>query len=111
MKKISTERRKVNDISDNTRRDPFNFLSIGSTIMANERTLLALLRTSITFFVAGIGMIKYLDHPILDAIGWFFVVLPGIFFFWGVHRYRYARKVLKQVTPQDQQSAGKEMGL
>ena len=79
--------------------------------MANERTLLAFLRTSITFFVAGIGMIKYLDHPVLDAIGWFFVVLAGIFFIWGVHRYRYARKVLKEVTPEVQQSAEKEMGL
>jgi putative membrane protein len=105
MKKNPTENRKVNDISDSTRRDPFNFLSIGSTIMANERTLLAFLRTSITFFVAGIGMIKYLDHPVLDAIGWFFIVLAGIFFIWGVHRYRYTRKVLKEVTPEVQQSA------
>ncbi len=23
----------------------------------------------------GIGLIKYLDHPVLDAIGWIFVVL------------------------------------
>ena len=99
------------NISDSTRRDPFNFLTYGRTIMANERTLLAFLRTSITFFVAGIGMIKYLDHPVLDAIGWFFVVLAGIFFTWGIHRYRYARKVLKEVTPEVQQSAEKEMGL
>lgn len=101
----------MNDISNSTRRDTFDFLSIGSTIMANERTLLAFLRTSITFFVAGIGMVKYLDHPVLDAIGWFFVVLAGIFFIWGVHRYRYARKELKKVTSKVQQSAGKEMGL
>ena len=36
-------RKKVNDISDRTRRDPANFLAIGRTIMANERTLLAFL--------------------------------------------------------------------
>jgi len=101
----------MNGISDSTRRDPSNFLSIGSTIMANERTLLAFLRTFITFFVAGIGMIKYLDHPVLDAIGWIFVVLSGIFLVWGVHRYRHSRKALKEFTPEVQQSAGKEIGL
>ena len=101
----------MNDISDPTRRDSFNFLSIGSTIMANERTLLAFLRTSMAFFIAGIGLIKYLDHPALDAVGWVFVVLAGIFFIWGVHRYRYTRKVLKEITPEDQQSAEKEIGL
>jgi hypothetical protein len=52
-----------------------------------------------------------MDHPVFEAIGWFFVVLAGKFFIWGVHRYRNARKVLKEVTPQDQQSSEKEMGL
>jgi hypothetical protein len=64
-----------------------------------------------TFFIAGIGMIKYLDHPVLDAIGWIFIVLTGIFLIWGVYRYRYVRKVLREVTPKDQQLAEKDMGL
>jgi putative membrane protein len=65
----------MNDISDHTRRDPSDFLTIGRTIMANERTLLAFLRTSMAFFIAGIGLIKYLDHPVFDAIGSVFFVL------------------------------------
>jgi putative membrane protein len=101
----------LNDISDHTRRDPFSFLTIGRTIMANERTLLAFLRTSLAFCIAGVGLIKYLDHPGFDVIGWIFVVLAGIFLIWGVHRYRHVRKVLRVVTPEDQQSAEKEMGL
>ena len=101
----------MNDISDSTRRDPSNLLTIGRTIMANERTVLAFLRTSMTFFIAGIGLIKYLDHPVFDAIGWIFFVLAGIFLIWGVHRYRHVRKVLREVTLEDQQSAEKEMGL
>jgi putative membrane protein len=59
----------VNDISDRTRRDPADFLAIGRTIMANERTLLAFFRTSLAFLIVGIGLIKYMDHPVLDAIG------------------------------------------
>ena len=64
-----------------TRRDPSDFLTIGRTIMANERTLLAFLRTSMAFFIAGIGLIKYLDHPVFDAIGSVFFVLAGILLF------------------------------
>ena len=101
----------MNDISDHTRRDPSDFLTIGRTIMANERTLLAFLRTSMAFFIAGIGLIKYLDHAVFDAIGSVFFVLAGILLLWGVHRYRHVRKVLREVTPEDQQTAEKEMGL
>jgi uncharacterized membrane protein YidH (DUF202 family) len=43
----------MNDISDSTRRDPFQFLTIGRTVMANERTLLAFLRTSVAFLAVG----------------------------------------------------------
>jgi len=101
----------MNDISDRTSRNPANLLTIGRTIMANERTLLAFLRTFMTFFIAGIGLIKYSDHPVFDTLGWIFIVLAGIFFIWGVHRYRHVRKVLRVVTPEDQQSAEKEIGL
>jgi putative membrane protein len=101
----------MNDISDRTMCGPANFLTIGRTIMANERTLLAFLRTSMTFLIAGIGLIKYLEHPALDAIGWIFVVLAGIFLIWAVHRYRNVRKVLREVTPEDQQSTETEMRL
>ena len=101
----------MNDISDSTRRDPSNLLTVGRTIMANERTLLAFLRTSLVFCATGIGLIKYLDHPIFDAIGWIFIVLAGIFLIWGIHRHRHTKKILRMVTPKDQQAAEKEMGL
>lgn len=102
---------KVNDISDQTRHDPAILLTIGRTIMANERTLLAFIRTSMAFLIMGIGLIKYLDHPVLDVLGWIFVVLAGVLFFWGLHRYKEVKKVLRDVTPEDQQSAEKTMGL
>ncbi len=75
------------------------------------RRLLAFLRTSLAFFLVGVGLIKFLNHPVLDVIGLIFIVLGGIFLIWGVQRYRQVRKVLREVTPEDQQSAEKEMGL
>ncbi len=101
----------MNDLSDRTRGDPVNLLSIGRTVMANERTLLAFLRTSLTFLVVGIGFIKYLDHPLLYVGGWSFIVFSGILLIWGVWRYRQAKKVLREVTPEQQQSIEKKMGL
>ena len=101
----------MNDISDRTKRDPANFLAIGSTSMANERTLLAFIRTSMTFVIMGIGMIKYLAHPVFDAIGWICVVIAGILLIWGVYRYRRVRKGLREITPEDLQASEKEMGL
>ncbi|MGD8268883.1 MAG: DUF202 domain-containing protein [Desulfobacterales bacterium] len=101
----------MNDISDRTGRDPVNLLANGRTIMANERTLLAFLRTFMAFFIAGIGLIKYLDHPALEAMGCIFVVFAGVLLIWGVHRYRLGRKVLREVTPENQQSGKREMGL
>ena len=56
-------------------------------------------------------MIKYLDHSVFDALGWIFIAFAGIFSIWGVHRYRHVKKILRVVTPEDQQSAEKEMGL
>jgi cardiolipin synthase len=38
----------------------------------------------------GGGLIKFLNHPVLDAIGWIFILLGGIFLTWGVQRYRQA---------------------
>ena len=71
-------------------------LAAGRTIMANDRTLLAFLRTSLTFLVVGIGLIEYVDHPIIDTIGWILILLTGVFLTWGIRRYRCAKKILKQ---------------
>lgn len=101
----------MDEISDRTRRDPSSLLTLGRTIMANDRTLLAFLRTSLAFGAAGVGMIKYLDPPIFDVMGWIFVAFSGVILSAGIHRYRHAKKILKAVTPKDQQAAEEEMGL
>jgi len=101
----------MENISDSAKRNPSNLLTIGRTIMANDRTMLAFFRTSLTFCAAGIGLIKYLDHPAYDVIGWIFIALAFTFLLWGIHRFRHVNKILNTVTPDDQQAAEKEMGL
>jgi uncharacterized membrane protein YidH (DUF202 family) len=39
----------MENISDSAKRNPSNLLTIGRTIMANDRTMLAFFRTSLTF--------------------------------------------------------------
>ncbi|BBO78556.1 hypothetical protein DSCW_59730 [Desulfosarcina widdelii] len=97
--------------SDSSKHDPSNLLTIGRTIMANDRTMLAFFRTSLAFCAAGIGLIKYLDHLAYDVIGWIFIGLACAFLIWGTHRYRHVKRILKAVTPEDQKAAEKEMGL
>ena len=103
--------RNMKAISNGARREPSSLLTIGRTIMANDRTLLSFSRTALAFFAAGIGLIKYLDHPAYDVIGWIFIGLSGAFLIWGIHRYRHVKRILAAVTPDDQQAAEKEMGL
>lgn len=99
------------DTSGIANRDPSDVLTIGRTVLANDRTLLAFFRTSLTFGAAGIGLIKYLEHPVYEALGTVLLALAGFFLVWGAHRYRHVKRILKSATPEDAQAVEKEMGL
>jgi putative membrane protein len=86
-------------------------MDIGRTIMANERTLPAFLRTSLGFFLSGIALIKYLKHPLIQILGWVSIFLAPVFLVWGLYRYRHVKKVLKGVTPKELVTVEKEIGL
>ena len=42
-----------------------DYLALDRTLLANERSFLAYLRTSITVFIAAISLIKFFDEPYL----------------------------------------------
>ena len=101
----------MSDIYNSAKINSENLLAIGRTIMANERTLLAFLRTSLGFFLGGIALIKYLKHPIIEGLGWVFILLAAVFLVWGLYRYWHVKKVLKAVTPKELVTVEKEIGL
>ena len=77
----------MSDIDNSAKINSENLLAIGRTIMANERTLLTFLRTSLGFFLGGIALIKYLKHSIVEGLGWAFILLASVFLVWGLYRY------------------------
>ena len=101
----------VNDTNNSMKSGADNLMAIGRTIMANERTLLSFLRTSLGFFLGGIALIRYLRHPIIEGLGWVFILLAAVLLVWGLYRYRRVRTVLKTVTPKELVSVEKELGL
>lgn len=77
-----------------------DFLAIDRTVLANQNTFLAYLRTALTLFVAGLTFIRFFDHSVVVIIGWIFVPLGIITFAVGLLRYNRLRKVLKMImTP------------
>lgn len=44
-------------------------LAVDRTALANERTLLAYVRTALQLTVAGVSLIKFFDDPVTFAIG------------------------------------------
>ena len=63
-------------------------LAIDRTTLANERTMLAYIRTSITAFIGGASFIKFFDSLMLTIIGWIFIPLGIFTLFIGMLRYR-----------------------
>jgi putative membrane protein len=74
-----------------------DFLAIDRTILANQTTFLAYLRTALTLFVAGITFIKFFENLIVEIIGWVFMPTGVATFFVGLVRYNRIRLALERV--------------
>ena len=74
-----------------------DYLALDRTILANERTLLAYLRTFIGTFSAGIAMVKFLDTPITNIIGYVFTAVSPLFVVIGLIRYGQISRKLKTI--------------
>ncbi len=61
------------------------------TKQANERTLLAYIRTSLTLFVAGLTFVKFFDIFIIAVMGWILMPLAIVNLAVGIFRYRNIR--------------------
>ena len=68
--------------------DSQNTLDFERTLQATERTFLAYIRTSLTFFAVGATFIKFFDSTILRVFGWLFIPCAVIIFIFGLRHYR-----------------------
>lgn len=66
------------------------------TILANERTFLAYIRTALTLFVAGVSFIKFFDSPVIEVLGWTLIPVGVFVFVRGVVSYRRMNRKIQQ---------------
>jgi putative membrane protein len=76
-------------------------LNFGRTAVANERTLLAFIRTAISLLAAVVGFILLLEHPLLITIGSVFIGLAFFIKIWELFRYFQIKKILFRELPDD----------
>lgn len=66
------------------------------TILANERTFLAYVRTALTLFIGGISMIQFFDTSALYFTGWILLLLTPAFLIAGLWKYHAVYRLLQQ---------------
>jgi putative membrane protein len=90
-------------------RDP---LAADRTILANERTFLAYIRTAMTMLVGGISLISFFPTYLIKFVGALAIIPAIIMFVIGFERYTYLRKNLiidysKHISTKSQERKGK----
>ena len=74
-----------------------DILAIDRTVMANTRTFLSYIRTSLTLFIAGVTFIQFFESRIIFLIGWLFVPLSGVVFLLGALYYTRMKRSMKHI--------------
>jgi len=72
-------------------------LAADRTELANERTLLAYIRTALTLFIAGASFVQFFGNIILIYLGWIFMPLGVAVTYLGFKRYYRMKKPLDEL--------------
>lgn len=78
------DRKTYQQIKEMTRKNTPDLIR---TFLANERTFLSFIRTSLTLFIVAFTLIKFVESPIMEVTGWTFVAFGIATFFVGLTRY------------------------
>jgi putative membrane protein len=72
-------------------------LAISRTDLANERTLLAYVRTALALAAGGVGLVQIFTSPAVVALGW--ALIPGgvLVLVIGVVRFQRSRRLLRKL--------------
>ncbi|MBN2087052.1 DUF202 domain-containing protein [Candidatus Peregrinibacteria bacterium] len=74
-----------------------DYLAAHRTALANNRTWMGNVRTSLALFVAGISFIKFFESEILGIIGLIFVPLALFNAITGYIRYRKRKRIIHSI--------------
>jgi len=80
-------------------------LAIDRTVLANERTFLAYIRTALTLFVVGASLIKFFDSLPATVVGWVFIPIGLAVFAFGISRYRHVSALIHKAEAPPEKEA------
>jgi putative membrane protein len=83
---------------------PGNELAIARTVLANQRTLLAVLRTALGCFLGGAGLFKFFGHPAYEIAGIILMIIAVVILSVGIRKYRTIKKLIGAIDPEDWQA-------
>lgn len=89
------DRRTYLQIKEMTRK---NTPDLMRTFLANERTFLSFIRTSLTLFIVAFTLIKFGDNLLFDIGGWILVAIGVATFFVGLTRYIRMKTIIRAFT-------------
>jgi len=72
-------------------------LAVDRTVMANTRTFLSYIRTSLTLFIAGVTFIHFFDPRVFFLIGWAFIPTSGVVFILGTIYYIRMKRSIRHI--------------
>ena len=74
-----------------------DYLAIDRTLLANETSFMAYVRTSLAMVMAGVAIIKFFDSEYMQAVGWTFVTVGGWLSVHGYRRYKQMDHLMHDV--------------
>ena len=83
---------------------PATELAIARTVMANDRSLLAFVRTALGCFLGGAGLFKFFGHPVYEIVGIMLMSISAAMLFVGIRKYRTIKKLISDIDPEDWQA-------
>jgi putative membrane protein len=86
------------------RLQPVSELAIARTVLANQRTLLAIVRTALGCFLGGISLFKFFGHPAYEIVGIMLMIISAAVLFVGIRKYRTIKKLISDIDPEDWQA-------
>ena len=67
------------------------------TVLANERTLLAYIRTSLALLIFGMAAVKFFpDVSIIIFLGWAFMICGISILMWGIFHFRTISRLIRE---------------
>jgi putative membrane protein len=74
-----------------------DYLAIERTRLANERTLLSYIHSSLYLLLGGITVLQLKNYPELEYLGITALIFSAIFFIIGIYRFTLLKKSLKRL--------------